>query len=58
MRDMAWTESGQHTGRTDLSLTPGGERNAKQLEERLKGTMFTVHSFSLAKLPPPTGWLS
>ena len=39
--DTAWTESGQHTGRTDLPLTPGGERNAKRLGERLKGTLFT-----------------
>ena len=36
----AWTLSGQHTGRTDLPLTPDGERNAQRLGERLKGTTF------------------
>ena len=36
----AWTLSGQHTGRTDLPLTPDGERNAQRLGERLKGTSF------------------
>jgi broad specificity phosphatase PhoE len=33
----AWTLSGQHTGLTDLPLTPDGERNARRLGERLKG---------------------
>ena len=36
----AWTHSGQHTGLTDLPLTPDGERNARQLGERLKGMAF------------------
>jgi broad specificity phosphatase PhoE len=36
----AWTHSGQHTGLTDLPLTPDGERNARQLAERLKGMTF------------------
>jgi probable phosphoglycerate mutase len=36
----AWTHSGQHTGLTDIPLTPDGERNAKQLGERLKGMTF------------------
>jgi broad specificity phosphatase PhoE len=36
----AWTASGQHTGRTDLPLTPDGERNAVRLGERLKGMSF------------------
>jgi broad specificity phosphatase PhoE len=36
----AWTASGQHTGRTDLPLTPDGERNAARLGERLKGMKF------------------
>jgi broad specificity phosphatase PhoE len=38
--ETAWSLSGQHTGRTDLPLTPNGERNAKRLGERLKGFMF------------------
>jgi len=36
----AWTHSGQHTGLTDLPLTPDGERNALRLGERLKGMTF------------------
>jgi probable phosphoglycerate mutase len=36
----AWTDSGQHTGLTDLPLTPNGERNAVRLGERLKGLKF------------------
>ena len=36
----AWTLSGQHTGLTDLALTPDGERNAQRLGERLKGMKF------------------
>src|SRR5271156_4959535 len=36
----AWTLSGQHTGLTDLPLTPNGERNAQRLGERLKGMTF------------------
>jgi broad specificity phosphatase PhoE len=36
----AWTQSGQHTGLTDLPLTPDGERNAIRLGERLKGMTF------------------
>src|SRR5499427_6766254 len=36
----AWTHSGQHTGLTDLPLTPDGERNAVRLGERMKGMKF------------------
>lgn len=36
----AWTLSGQHTGLTDLPLTPDGERNARRLGDRLKGIAF------------------
>jgi probable phosphoglycerate mutase len=38
--ETAWTVTGQHTGRTDLSLTEAGERNARRLRERLKGLTF------------------
>src|SRR5438094_5508062 len=38
--ETAWTLSGQHTGLTDLPLTARGERNARRLEERLRGVTF------------------
>lgn len=38
--ETAWSLSGQHTGRTDLPLTPNGERNARRLGERLKDLAF------------------
>src|SRR5262245_32754276 len=39
--ETAWTVSGQHTGVTDLPLTEQGERNARNLGERLRGLTFT-----------------
>src|SRR3954466_2935351 len=33
--DTAWTESRQHTGRTDIPLNEGGEARARQLGEQL-----------------------
>lgn len=38
--ETAWSLSGQHTGLTDLPLTERGERNARCLEERLRGISF------------------
>ena len=38
--ETAWSVSGQHTGLTDLPLTPRGERNARALGQRLKGLAF------------------
>src|ERR1700679_1949266 len=38
--DTAWTVSGQHTGLTDLPLTPDGELHARRLGARLKGQAF------------------
>jgi len=38
--ETAWSLSGQHTGLTDLPLTPRGEENARALGERLKGIIF------------------
>jgi broad specificity phosphatase PhoE len=38
--ETAWSLSGQHTGRTDLPLTERGQRNARQLGERLRGLKF------------------
>jgi broad specificity phosphatase PhoE len=35
-----WSLSGQHTGRTDLPLTPHGEELARQLRQRLAGKQF------------------
>jgi probable phosphoglycerate mutase len=34
--DTPWTDSHQHTGRTDLALNERGEENARQLGERLR----------------------
>jgi probable phosphoglycerate mutase len=36
----AWTLSGQHTGLTDLPLTPDGEVKAERLGKRLKDITF------------------
>ena len=38
--ETAWTLTGQHTGLTDLPLTERGERNARRLEEQLRGFTF------------------
>jgi broad specificity phosphatase PhoE len=38
--ETAWTITGQHTGLTDLPLTPQGESNARRLASRLKGLEF------------------
>ncbi len=38
--ETVWTVSGQHTGRTDIPLTPRGERNARRLQGRLRGISF------------------
>ena len=38
--ETAWTLTGQHTGLTDLPLTPQGERNARALADRLTGLVF------------------
>jgi len=38
--ETAWTLTGQHTGLTDLPLTPQGERNARGLGDRLRGLVF------------------
>jgi len=38
--ETAWSLSGQHTGLTDLPLTPNGERNAGRLGDRLMGMTF------------------
>jgi len=36
-----WSLSGQHTGLTDLPLTPRGEEHARKLGARLRGLSFT-----------------
>ena len=38
--ETAWSLSGQHTGVTDLPLTPRGEQNARSLADRLRGLHF------------------
>ena len=39
--ETAWSITGQHTGLTDLPLTPVGESNARKLRGALKGLRFT-----------------
>jgi probable phosphoglycerate mutase len=39
--ETAWSLSGQHTGLSDIPLTERGERNARRLGERLKGSTFS-----------------
>ena len=58
--ETAWSLSGQHTGLTDLPLTERGERNARQLGERLKGIEFAqcVHQpVAASGSDLPVGWL-
>jgi probable phosphoglycerate mutase len=43
--ETAWTVTGQHTGLSDIPLTERGERNARNLGERLKGMTFN-HVFT------------
>lgn len=38
--ETAWSLSGQHTGRTDIALTTGGEAQARALEPRLRMIRF------------------
>ncbi|BCG71911.1 phosphoglycerate mutase [Mesorhizobium sp. 113-1-2] len=40
--ETAWSLSGQHTGRTDMPLTPAGEHAARGVAERLKGLSFSA----------------
>jgi broad specificity phosphatase PhoE len=37
-----WSKSGQHTGRTDIPLTPVGEQQGKALGRRLAGRPFAL----------------
>jgi probable phosphoglycerate mutase len=37
-----WSLSGRHTGRTDIALTPNGEREARELLPRLAGVRFSA----------------
>ena len=39
--ETAWSLTGQHTGLTDLPLTPRGEQDAGALGQRLRGLQFT-----------------
>ena len=40
--ETAWSRSGQHTGRTDVPLTPAGEDEARALGRRLAGRAFAL----------------
>jgi broad specificity phosphatase PhoE len=37
-----WSKSGQHTGRTDIAMTPDGERQSATLAARLAGRRFAL----------------
>ncbi len=37
-----WSKSGQHTSRTDLSLLPEGEAQAREMRGKLKGVEFAL----------------
>ncbi len=43
--ETTWSLSGQHTGRTDISLTAQGEHDARKLAERLSAVKFS-HVFT------------
>ena len=43
--ETAWTESGQHTGLTDIPLTERGERQARRFGEHLRGRNY-AHVFT------------
>ena len=48
--ETVWSLTGQHTGLTDWPLTERGERNARQLGERLRGLTFArVYTSSLQR---------
>jgi broad specificity phosphatase PhoE len=53
-----WSVSGKHTGRTDLPLTAQGERNARQLGERLRGLNFAKVFTSPLQRASRTGQLA
>jgi probable phosphoglycerate mutase len=40
--ETAWSRTGQHTGRTDLPLTPVGEREAQELGRALRARQFAL----------------
>ncbi|HTV59764.1 MAG TPA: histidine phosphatase family protein [Verrucomicrobiae bacterium] len=40
--ETAWSASGQHTGRTDLPLTPEGEKRAAEIGRYLQGRTFAL----------------
>ncbi|HYL41712.1 MAG TPA: histidine phosphatase family protein [Candidatus Binatus sp.] len=40
--ETAWSASGRHTGRTNVPLTPEGERAAVELGERLRPSAFAI----------------
>jgi probable phosphoglycerate mutase len=47
--ETTWSQTGQHTSRTDLPLTDRGEQDARLLADRLRGIVFT-HIFTSPRL--------
>ena len=48
--ETAWSRAGRHTGRTDVPLTPAGERDARRLRPRLEAfDLVVVRSSPLSR---------
>jgi len=56
--ETAWTISGQHTGRSDIPLTAGGERDAQELSDRVGGMTFAYVLTSPLQRAQRTGELA
>jgi probable phosphoglycerate mutase len=56
--ETAWSVTGQHTGRTDIPLTPTGERHALGLAQRLRGMDFVAVFTSPLQRAAQTGALA
>ena len=55
--DTAWTDSRQHTGRTDILLNERGEEHARQMGDRLRGFSFVrVFTSPCNVLRRPVNW--
>jgi probable phosphoglycerate mutase len=53
--DTAWTDSHQHTGRTDIPMNERGEVHARQLGERLREKI-PLSSIASSEAPTARSW--